>query len=81
MATASEEELRDLCMEWYLLHGEREVRGFLLQEIPLYWHRGEAPLEEYELITDKRRGLAGEFVFCLTPKALELIRGEPSNGL
>ena len=77
----SKEELKDLAMEWYLRYGEREVRGDRLSDIPLYWYNGNSVLEDSRLIEDKRRNYTGEFVFHLTPKALELIRGETANGL
>ena len=71
----SKEELKELVMEWYLRYGEREVRGDRLSDIPLYWYNGNSVLEDRRLIEDKRRNYTGEFVFHLTPKALELIKG------
>ena len=75
METASEEELKELVMEWYLRYGERDVRGDRLSAIPLYWHNGRAVLCRSGLIEDRRRKSLGAFVFHLTPKALELIKG------
>ena len=77
----SKEELKELVMEWYLRYGERDVRGGNLSDIPLYYHRGKDLLSANGLIEDRRRMSLGEFVFHLTPKALELIRGETANGL
>lgn len=81
MAMQNKEELKDLVMEWYLRYGEREVRGGNLSDIPLFYHNGKSVLCRSGLIEDRRRKSLGEFVFHLTPKALELIRGETANGL
>jgi hypothetical protein len=69
----SYEELRDTLMELYLKHGER---GFCHTSMSADIWIG---LRTKKLLIWASDGI--HVLLCLTPKALELIRGETASGL
>jgi len=69
----SEEEIKALCMEWYIMHGER---GILLENLrhvkslaQMLW------TQNYLQVEAQNPDLKGKRTVSLTPKALELIKG------
>ena len=75
----SYEELRDTLMELYLKHGER---GFCHTSMSADIWIGLRTKKLLSWVVEEPTNSAEiPVLLCLTPKALELIRGETANGL